>query len=202
MVYAALGGVYFLLPLQLQLVVGYSPLRAGLAMVPITAIMLVSWAGRWAQRHGARIPMTVGPLLIAAGSVLLTRIDGHAPYVSEVLPGTIVFGIGLAIFVAPLTTAVFAAVPPSAAGLASGVNNAVARTAQLLAVAALPGLVGISGRPLTDTVAFDTGFRAALLICAALFLLGAALAAALMPRRRGTADITPAAAPAVRPVQL
>lgn len=203
-VYAALGGVYFLLPLQLQLVAGYSPLQAGLAMVPITAIMLVSssWAGHWAQRHGARIPMTVGPLLIAVGSVLLTRIDGHAPYVSEVLPGTIVFGIGLAVFVAPLTTAVFAAVPPTAAGLASGVNNAVARTAQLLAVAALPGVVGISGRPLTDTVAFDTGFRAALWICAALFLLGAAIAAALMPRWRGAAAITPAAAPAAGPVQL
>ncbi|WP_327100800.1 DHA2 family efflux MFS transporter permease subunit [Nocardia vinacea] len=183
-VYAGLGGVYFLLPLQLQMVAGYSPLAAGLATVPITGIMLVSSAsaGRWAQRHGARIPMILGPALAALGAVLLTEIGPRATYLSAVLPGTIVLGVGLAVFVAPLTGAVFAAVSATESGIASGVNNAVARTAQLLAVAALPGLVGISGARLTDAIAFGSGFRIALLICGALLLTGAVLAATLMPR--------------------
>lgn len=183
-VYAGLGGVYFLLPLQLQMVAGYSPLAAGLATVPITGIMLVSSAsaGRWAQRNGARLPMILGPALAAFGAVLLTEIGPRAPYLSAVLPGTVVLGVGLAVFVAPLTGAVFAAVSATDSGIASGVNNAVARTAQLLAVAALPGLVGISGARLTDAVAFGSGFRIALLICGALLLTGAVLATILMPR--------------------
>ncbi|WP_433202712.1 DHA2 family efflux MFS transporter permease subunit [Nocardia sp. CA-107356] len=182
--YAGLGGVLFLLPLQLQVVAGYSPLAAGMAMVPITGIMLVSSpaAGRWAQRHGARIPMTLGSVLAAVGAVLLTGIGSRASYLSDVLPGTVVLGAGLAVFVAPLTGAVFAAVSVSEAGIASGVNNAVARTAQLLAVAALPGLVGISGAPLTDAIGFGSGFRDALWICGALLFTGAVLAATLMPR--------------------
>lgn len=183
-VYAGLGGVYFLLPLQLQVVAGYSPLAAGLVTVPITAIMLVSSpaAGRWAQRHGARIPMTLGSALAACGAVLLTEIGPRATYLGDVLPGTVVLGAGLAVFVAPLTGAVFAAVSVSDAGIASGVNNAVARTAQLLAVAALPGLVGISGAPLTDAIGFGSGFHDALWICSALLFAGAVLTATLMPR--------------------
>ncbi|WP_433760169.1 MFS transporter [Nocardia sp. CA-135398] len=184
-VYAGLGGVYFLLPLELQVVAGYSPLAAGLATVPITGIMLVSSAsaGRWAQRRGARTPMILGPALAACGAVLLTGIGSRTSYLSAVFPGTIVLGVGLAVFVAPLTGAVFAAVSATDSGIASAVNNAVARTAQLLAVAALPGLVGVSAARLNDAVAFGSGFRIALLICGALLLTGAVLAAALMPRR-------------------
>ncbi|WP_431953742.1 MFS transporter [Nocardia lijiangensis] len=185
-VYAALGGVFFLLVLELQLVAGYSPLLSGLATVPITLIMLAlsAPAGRWAQVHGPRIPMTLGPLLAAAGLVLLLRIGPDAGYVSDVLPGVVVFGLGLAVLVAPLTGAVLGAVPASEAGIASGVNNAVARTAQLLAVAALPGLAGITGS-LTDPAAFDDGFETAMWICVGLLATGALIAAVLLrpPRR-------------------
>ncbi|MGW0181363.1 MFS transporter [Nocardia sp. NPDC003345] len=185
-VYAALGGVFFLLVLQLQVVAGYSPLRAGIATVPLTLLMLLLSApsGRWAQRHGPRLPMTCGPLLAASGLVLLLRIGPEASYVTDVLPGVLVFGLGLSVLVAPLTGAVLGAVPASEAGIASGVNNAVARTAQLLAVAALPGLAGISGA-LDDPAALDAGFTIAMWICVGLLLTGALTAAVLLrpPRR-------------------
>ncbi|MEV0357561.1 MFS transporter [Nocardia sp. NPDC050697] len=188
-VYAALGGVFFLLVLQLQLVAGYSPLRSGAATVPITLIMLAlsAPAGRWAQRNGARLPMTAGPLLAAAGLLLLTRIGPESPYLHDVLPGVLIFGLGLAALVAPLTGAVLGAVPAGEAGIASGVNNAVARTAQLLAVAALPGLAGLTGA-LDDPVAFDQGFGRAMVICAGLLVTGSVLAAVLL-RPRHTASL-------------
>jgi EmrB/QacA subfamily drug resistance transporter len=185
-VYAALGGVFFLLILQLQLVAGYSPLMSGAATVPVTLIMLAlsAPAGRWAQVHGPGIPMTLGPLLAAGGVVLMLRIGPDTTYVTDVLPGVLVFGLGLSVLVAPLTGAVLGAVPASAAGIASGVNNAIARTAQLLAVAALPGLAGISGS-LGDPVDFDRGFDVAMWICVGLLAAGAVLAALLLrhPRR-------------------
>lgn len=190
-VYAALGGVFFLLVLQLQLVAKYSPLMSGVATVPVTLVMLVlsAPAGRWAQLHGPRIPMTVGPLLAAGGLVLLLRIGPGTTYLTDVLPGVLVFGLGLSALVAPLTGAVLGAVPSSAAGIASGVNNAVARTAQLLAVAALPGLAGISGS-LSDPVEFDRGFGVAMWICVGLLVAGALLAAVLLraPRHAPTLD--------------
>ncbi|MFC4123896.1 MFS transporter [Nocardia rhizosphaerae] len=185
-VYAALGGVFFLLVLQLQLVAGYSPMASGAASLPVTLLMLVlsAPAGRWAQRHGPRLPMTVGPLLAAVGVFALQRVGAEANYLTDVLPGVVVFGLGLAIMVAPLTGAVLAAVPSADAGIASGVNNAVARTAQLLAVAALPGIAGLSGA-FGDPVAFGAGFDTAMRWCAVLLLIGAVLAGALLrvPRR-------------------
>lgn len=190
-VYAALGGVFFLLVMQLQLVAKYTPLMSGVATVPVTLIMLVlsAPAGRWAQVHGARIPMTVGPLLAALGLILLLRIGPDTTYLTDVLPGVLVFGLGLSVLVAPLTGAVLGAVPASEAGIASGVNNAVARTAQLLAVAALPGLAGISGS-LGDPVEFDRGFGVAMWICVGLLVAGALIAAVLLraPRRAATLD--------------
>nr|WP_198429235.1 MFS transporter [Nocardia bovistercoris] len=190
-VYAALGGVFFLLVLELQLVAGYSPLLSGVATLPITFIMLAlsAPAGRWAQAHGPRLPMTVGPLVAAAGLVLLTRIGADTSYWRDVLPGVLVFGLGLSVLVAPLTGAVLGAVPASEAGIASGVNNAVARTAQLLAVAALPGLAGLSGA-LSDPSEFDAGFEVAMWICVGLLAAGAALAAGLLrpPRRAPEPD--------------
>ncbi|WP_433625960.1 MFS transporter [Nocardia sp. CA-120079] len=190
-VYAALGGVFFLLVMQLQLVAKYTPLMSGVATVPVTLIMLVlsAPAGRWAQVHGARVPMTVGPLLAALGLVLLLRIGPDTTYLTDVLPGVLVFGLGLSVLVAPLTGAVLGAVPASEAGIASGVNNAVARTAQLLAVAALPGLAGISGS-LGDPTEFDRGFGVAMWICVGLLVAGALIAAVLLraPRRAATLD--------------
>ncbi|MFC6011601.1 MFS transporter [Nocardia lasii] len=186
LVYAALGGVFFLLVLQLQLVSGYSPIASGAAGLPITLLMLFlsAPAGRWAQRHGPRIPMTVGPLLAAAGVFALQRIGPDADYLTDVLPGVFVFGLGLSVLVAPLTGAVLAAAPSGEAGIASGVNNAVARTAQLLAVAALPGVAGLSGA-FGNPTAFAAGFDTAMRWCTGLLLLGAVIAAVLLrtPRR-------------------
>lgn len=181
-VYAALGGVFFLLVLQLQLVAGYSPVAAGMATVPITVALLLlsSKAGSYAQAHGARGPMTVGPVLAAVGLVLTTRIGPEASYLTVVLPGVLVFGLGLAAIVAPLTTAVLGSVAVEQSGIASGVNNAVARTSQLLAVAALPALVGIDTESLGDPTSFATGFRFAMYLCVALLLIGAAIAAVMI----------------------
>ncbi|MBJ8346480.1 MFS transporter [Antrihabitans sp. YC2-6] len=183
-VYAALGGVFFLLLLQLQLVAGYTPLASGVATIPITLLMLAlsARAGRWGQRVGPRMPMTIGPVVAAVGLLLMLRIDTDASYWLDVLPGIVVFGLGLSILVAPLTGAVLGSVPTAEAGIASGVNNAVARTSQLLAVAALPGLAGLTGSAFGDTDQFAHGFRVAMMICVGLLLLGGALAATMIKK--------------------
>lgn len=182
-VYAALGGVFFLLILQLQLALRYSPVAAGMATLPITALMLVlsARAGRIAQRIGPRLPMTVGPLVASAGLLLMLRISPGSTYFVHVLPAVVVFGLGLSILVAPLTGAVLAAAPTDRAGTASGVNNAVARTSQLLAVAALPGIAGISGTDYDVPDVFSSGFHTAMIVCACLLLVGAAVAAMMIP---------------------
>jgi EmrB/QacA subfamily drug resistance transporter len=186
-VYAALGGVFFLLVLQLQFAVGYSPIAAGVATLPITALMLVlsARAGRIAGRIGPRVPMTVGPLLSALGLLLMLRIGPGSTYATDVLPAVVVFGLGLSALVAPLTGAVLGAVSTDRAGIASGVNNAVARTSQLLAVAALPALAGIAGSDYAAPEVFSDGFHTAMLMCAGLLVIGAGIAAALI---RGTGE--------------
>ncbi|NMM87904.1 MFS transporter [Rhodococcus sp. SRB_17] len=196
-VYAALGGVFFLLVLQLQLVAGYSPVAAGVATIPITLALLLfsSRAGRYAQTHGPRLPMTVGPVLAAAGLVLMTRIGVDASYLTDVLPGVLVFGLGLSVMVAPLTAAVLGSVPVEQSGIASGVNNAVARTSQLLAVAALPGIAGINTEALVDPALFSDGFTVAMYICVGLLLLGAGIAAVLIR----TPEVEPADSVACKP---
>jgi len=181
-VYAAITSVFFLLVLQLQVVSGFSPLAAGAAALPVTALMLLlsARAGALAQRIGPRLPMTIGPLLAAAGLLLMLRVGARASYLVDVLPAVGVFGLGLSCLVAPLTATVLGAAPGHLAGTASGVNNAVARTAGLLAVAALPVVVGLSGNDYTDPVAFGSGFRAAMTISAGLLALGAVVAAVLV----------------------
>ena len=183
-VYAALGGTFFLFALFLQVVVGYTPLQAGAASLPITLLMLVlsSYAGELGERIGPRIPMTVGPLIAASGLLLMLRIDAESSYVADVLPAVVLFGLGLAALVAPLTTAVLSAAPSSQAGLASGINNAIARTGQLLAVAALPSLVGIVGDGYAEPSVVDDGFAKAMMICAGLLIAGAVIAASLVRR--------------------
>jgi MFS family permease len=176
--------VFVLLVLQLQVVSGYSPLLAGTALLPVTALMLLfsARAGALAQRIGPRLPMTAGPLLAAAGLLLLSRIGPRASYVADVLPGALVFGAGLTLLVAPLTATVLASAEDRFAGVASGVNNAVARAAGLLAVAVVPVAAGIGGDDYTDPDAFASGFRTAMLICAGLLLAGAVVAAAAVRR--------------------
>jgi hypothetical protein len=184
LVYGALGVVFLLLVLQLQIVAGFSPTAAGAALLPVTAIMLVfsARAGALAERIGPRLPMTIGPLVSAAGLLLLRGIGPGASWVGDVLPGVVVFGAGLALTVAPLTATVLASAPDRFVGAASGVNNAVARAAGLLSVAVVPGLAGISGADYTDPAAFDAGFEAALLISAGL-LAGAGVVSFLLVRR-------------------
>jgi EmrB/QacA subfamily drug resistance transporter len=174
-VYAALGAVFFLLVLQLQVVAGFSPLAAGAALMPTTAMMLLLSArmGRLAQRIGPRWPMTLGPLIAAAGLLLTLRIAPGSSYWRDVVPAVTVFGLGLSTLVAPLTATVLGAVPQRHAGVASGVNNAVARAAGLLAVAVLPAAAGLSGDDYRRPEVFAQGYRVAILICVALLVAGA-----------------------------
>ncbi|HEU4599112.1 MAG TPA: MFS transporter, partial [Solirubrobacterales bacterium] len=177
-VYAALGGFFFLLVASLQISMGYTPVEAGAASLPVTLLMLLFSArsGALAQRIGARIPLTLGPLIIAAGLLLLTGIEPGDDYLTAVLPGIVVFGIGLTLVVAPVTATVLAAADSRHSGVASGVNNAVARVAGLLAVAVLPVAVGLTGKDFYDPAKMTDGFHMAMVICAGLAALGGALA--------------------------
>ena len=173
-VYFALSGALFLAVIQLQRVLGYSALEAGGAFTPLTVLLLLlsPSAGRLAQRIGPRLPMTFGPLIAAAGLILMTRIQEGQSYVSGVLPGVIVFGLGMSLTVAPLTAAVLAAVEPGREGIGSGVNNAVARIAGLVAVAVLPVVAGIADLGALAGDAFSDGFRQAMVVSAVLCALG------------------------------
>ncbi|PRC45249.1 MFS transporter, partial [Mycobacterium sp. ITM-2017-0098] len=179
LIYGALGAVFLLLVLQLQTVAGFSPVAAGTALLPFTAVMLAfsSRAGGLSSRIGPRLPMTLGPLIAAAGLLLMTRIGADASWVFDVAPAAVVFGTGMVLVVAPLTSTVLDSAPANMAGSASGVNNAVARAGGLLAVAVLPGLVGISGADYTDPAAFDAGFHTAVMVSAGLMVAAAAMAA-------------------------
>jgi EmrB/QacA subfamily drug resistance transporter len=176
LVYAALGAITFFLVIDLQTVVGYTPLEAGVATLPLTVIMLLlaPRGGALGARIGPRIPMTVGPLVMAIGVTGLAFVDADTSYWTGVLPSVCVFGVGLALMVAPLTATVLAAAPDDRTGIASGVNNAVARAGALFAVAALPVVVGLGGEQYADPVAFDDAYGKAMLICAGLLVLGGA----------------------------
>ena len=178
LVYASISINFFLLSVNLQQVLGYSPMLAGLATLPVTAIMfaLSARAGMLAERIGPRLPMTVGPLVVAVGLALLSRVQEGTTYLGTVLPGQIVFGLGLTLTVAPLTATVLAAASERYAGIASGVNNAVSRGAGLLAIAVIPGVAGLTGDAYKDPAAFASGFRTAMLMSAMLAAAGGALA--------------------------
>ena len=177
-VFGALSGVFFLLVAFLQISLGYSPLAAGAASLPITALMLLlsPAAGALAQRIGPRIPLTAGPLITALGLVLMSRIDQGDNYLSAVLPAVIVFGLGLTLVVAPVTATVMAAADERHSGIASGINTAVSRLSGLIVVAVLPVIAGLTGEKFYDPAAMDHGFHVAMLVCAALAAAGGALA--------------------------
>ncbi len=177
--YAALGGALFLLPLELQTVLGWSPLAAGAALLPTTGMMLLlsSKMGRLAERIGPRLPMTVGPLIAALGLALLARIRPGADYVRDVLPGATTLGLGLATTVAPLTATVLAAAPEERAGVASAINNWVARTGALLAVALLPAAAGLGDAHHLDPARFSSGYARGMMLAAAACVAGALIAA-------------------------
>ncbi|MGW7369026.1 MFS transporter [Streptomyces sp. NPDC054841] len=183
-VYAAFSGFFFLAALQLQVVSGYSALAAGTAFLPATGLMLLLSArsGELSERIGPRIPLTVGPLLCAAGVLLMLRVGENASYVSDVLPAMLVLGLGMVTLVAPLTATVLASVDTAQAGIASGINNAAARAAGLLAVAALPLLAGMGPEAYRIPEEFAATFRRAMPICAGLLVLGAVIAWATVRR--------------------
>ena len=177
-VYAALGGVFFLLVSFLQISMGYTPIEAGASSLPVTALMLVgsARAGELAQRIGPRIPLTLGPLVIAVGLAWLSTVEPGDSYLGSILPPIVVFGLGLTLVVAPVTATVLAAADSAHSGIASGVNNAVARVAGLLAVAVLPVIAGLTGESFYDPAAMTDGFQIGMLVCAGLAAAGGLLA--------------------------
>jgi EmrB/QacA subfamily drug resistance transporter len=196
--YAALGVLFVLVVLQLQVVIGLSPVLAGSSILPVTVLMLLfsSRAGALAQRIGPRLPMSLGLLVAAAGVLWMAAIDADASYVLDVLLPVVVFGAGLTLMVAPLTATVLASAPDRYAGTASGINNAVARTAGLIAVAVVPVAAGISGADYTDPEAFGEGYVRGMLICAGLLLGGAVLSALLVRRPLAAEPAEPEPEPA------
>lgn len=192
-VYGALGGALLLIPVQLQRVSGFTPVAAGSALLPVTVVMLLlsARAGRLATRIGPRVPMTVGPIVAGIGLVLLLRVDVDASYWADVLPAVIVFGLGLSATVAPLTATALASAPARQVGIASAVNNDVARVAGLLAVAVLPGLAGITPAAYDRPAELSAGFHHAMLISSGLCVLGGLLALVLVAGREQS-PVTPA----------
>ncbi|MFJ6085773.1 MFS transporter [Streptomyces sp. NPDC092369] len=183
-VYAGFSGFFFLAALELQVAVGWSALAAGTALLPTTILMLLLSArsGALADRIGPRIPLTVGPLLCGAGMLLMLRVGPGASYLADVLPALLVLGLGMVTLVAPLTATVLASVDVARAGLASGINNAAARAAGLIAVAALPLLAGMGPEAYRSANAFDDAFHTAMLLCAGILAVGAVIAFATVRR--------------------
>jgi len=175
--YAALGGLFVLLPYVLIELRGYSPVAAGAALLPLPAVIGLGsrLMGRFAARSGPRLPLTVGPLVVAAGFALAARIGGGGPYWTSVLPAVLVIAIGMAGAVAPLTTAVMASVDRDHVGTANGFNSAVARTGGLIATASAGAVLAARGEALADA------FAAAAFVAAAAAMV-AGLAAFLLLR--------------------
>ena len=190
-VYAALSLNGFVVGVYLQQGAGLSATAAGLASLPMTILMILlsSRAGEWAGRWGPRIFMTVGPLIMAVGAVMLLLVSADFDYWWQVLPAMIVMGLGLSLTVAPLTAAILGAIDENHSGIASAVNNAVSRVAGLLVVAMLSTIVG-------GTLDLD-GFHSAALVTAALLVAGGVVS--WIGIRRNPAEPTPAEAAATDP---
>lgn len=188
--YGAVAGLVFLLPIQLQLTAGYTPLAAGLSLLPLTALTLAlsARAGALTARIGPHLPLAAGSAACTVALLLAARIDAQTSYLADVLPVVALIGVGIPLITPAITTTVLSAVPDARAGIASAVNNGVARSAGLVVVAALPLLAGLPQDAARNPAALDTGFGAGMLICAGLFLLGGLVAWLGVPR--------PAAAPA------
>jgi Major Facilitator Superfamily len=180
----ALGGFAFVFIPALEIIAGYSPVLAGSALVPVTVVTLLlsGTSGRLAARIGPRPQLVAGCLLCAMASMLAVRIGPRASYWTAVLPLAVLFGLGLAALLPPLTASAMNSAPDSLAGLASGVNNAVARVAGLLWIAALPPLTGLTGAAYADPVQFRSSFAQISWICAAAFACAAVLAATFITR--------------------
>jgi MFS family permease len=195
LLYSALGSVIFLLMLELQIGVGLSPVGAGLTLLPATALMLLlsPRTGQWGKERGGRWPMALGAVLAGSGFAFFLLVRPGAVW-TVVLPGAVLLGLGLALAVAPLTVVVLDSVRPERAGIAAGVNNAVARLAGLLGVAAIPWAAGLSGLgQRLDPMVLTRGFHRAMLICAGL-CVAAALASVIWVPSRARNGTSPAPA--------
>jgi Na+/melibiose symporter-like transporter len=192
-VYAAFGGELFLLVLDLQAGAGFSALAAGSALLPVTVLMLVlsPRTAALAQRAGPRRPLAAGALACAAGLLLMLRIGVHPDYVTDVLPAVLAFGLGLPMVVSPLTATVLASADVRHAGVASGVNNAVARAAALIAVAGLPAAVGLRSAGYHSAGQLNSGFHLAMIICAGLLVIAALLAITMIDDQVLRDDVGP-----------
>jgi EmrB/QacA subfamily drug resistance transporter len=200
-IYAALSMSLFFVALVLQQALGYSPLAAGAATFPITLIMLTLSApsGALAQRIGPRIPLVAGPLIAGCGLALFTLIQPGRPYAASVLPALVVFALGLALIVSPLTATVLSSADPRHAGVVSGVNNAVARVAGLIAVASIPLLTGFDPYRRVAPGPLVSGFHRVALVAAAACAAGAALAFSTLRERVPAPALAPAPAEPVAP---
>jgi EmrB/QacA subfamily drug resistance transporter len=188
--YGAVAGLFFLLPIQLQLTVGYSPLGAGLALLPATVLVLLlsARAGALTARTGARLLLSTGSLVCVAALLLALRVTPGAWYLTDVLPTVALIGIGISLITPAISTTVLGAVPGERAGIASAVNNGVARTAGLVAVAALPVIAGLPQDVTEDPTALNRGFVISMLVCAGLFLAGGVTAWCGVRRRAEVAS--------------
>jgi len=182
LVYAALNGLFFLLMLQLQNGLGYSALSAGASLLPINALLLFlsPRAGRLAERIGARLPMAIGSVVAGLGILLFMRVRPETSYLATTLPALLVFGTGLGLLVAPLTSAALQSLGERRAGIASGVNNAAARLAGLLATASIPVAAGIGGSHEPRGALLASAFVRAMMIAAVLCGMGAIVAFGLI----------------------
>jgi hypothetical protein len=174
------------LMLQLQNGLGYSALVAGASLLPVNALLLLisPRSGHLAERIGARIPMAAGSLIAAVGMLLFTRVRPGASYVTTLLPALIAFGIGLGLLVAPLTTVALRSLGEKRAGIASGVNNATARLAGLLATAAIPVAAGLGGSRRPTGPALASAFTRAMVMSSVLCGVGAIVAATMISGRK------------------
>ena len=188
-VYAALGGSFFLLVVTLQESLGYSAVASGAAGLPITLALLLLSArvGGLIPVVGPRLLLTGGGLVTAAGLLLLGTIHPGSTYLTGILPGVVVFALGLSLVVAPVTTTVLGDVAPEHSGVASGTNNAVARVGSLIAVAVLPLASGLTSLGAMDPVALAAGFHRAMVISAGLCAAGGLVALVGLPGRRSVA---------------
>jgi len=186
LVYAALNGLFFLLMLQLQNGLEYSALKAGASLLPVNALLLVlsPRSGKLAERIGAKLPMAIGSLIAGIGMLLFIRVRPQASYITTTLPALIVFGTGLGLLVAPLTSAALQSLGAKRAGIASGVNNAAARLAGLLATASIPVAAGIGGSHEPRGALLASAFVRAMIISAALCGIGALVALILIRGKR------------------
>lgn len=198
-VYGALGGAFFLVTVALQVGMGYSAIAAGAAGIPVTILLALfsSRVGALLPKVGARPLLTFGPLCMSVGIAWLAVMRPGQSYWLGVFPGFVLFAIGLVFVVAPVTATALADVGPALSGAASGVNNAVARIASLVAIILLPlagGMASSEATSLTSGVAFLDGYRTAMLVAAATCAIGGVVAAVGFKRADGRVSVEPAPA--------